>query len=72
MIYMVKFQGHYPVGAVALVRAPDRLFAKRRFFTHLRENEPFLYEKNQKLTVRDFVPIDIMESNVQILWNGDY
>lgn len=71
MIYIVNIEGHYPVGACAVVRATDRFEARTILLARLAEES--LDRKNEDLTIEDFVPIyPGGESAVVFLMNGDY
>lgn len=79
-LWQIDFIGHYPIGAVAVVKAPTKEIAVNNFLVVLAAEEPFLYPddaeaKNLKgSNTREFLLrncVQLVES-VKILNNGNY
>lgn len=69
--YIVSFNGHYPIGAYALVVAPNRGHALKQFQNVLARDYPTLVALNGHLTKDDFKPIE-PKYGVTIVSDGDY
>lgn len=66
-LYSVDFKGHYPVGAVAVVKAASKEEALEIFTRHLAKVEPYLSAKGCDITELPF-----NSDNCYILLNGNY
>ncbi|PHQ81758.1 MAG: hypothetical protein COB66_01415 [Coxiella sp. (in: Bacteria)] len=70
-IYQVEFEGHYPIGAVAVVKAANEEEAIDRFRKQLAKEEPHLMRSNPKCNIRaELLPFK--NQQVYILHNGNY
>lgn len=67
--YHIKFKGHNPIGAVAVVVAPSRPRALRAFVEALPEE---LREQNERLSTADLIEFQPGVAQVIILNDGDY
>lgn len=71
--YAVHFTGYYPVGAVAVVQASDRVEAVQKFLAELQASEPMLYEQNKACVAAiDARLLKFSTKPCHILLNGDY
>lgn len=66
-VYSCTFSGHWPVGAAAIIVAPDKDAAKALMKTALKEQG--LDVKNPDL---ELIEVDKKTMAVHILLNGDY
>lgn len=76
-LYSVYFEGHYPIGAVAVVLAADKPQAKALFEAELEKEEPHLVRENAGWLAgadweRSFVEIPQTEPKAVILLAGEY
>src|SRR5688572_28260069 len=77
-IFIVRFKGYNPIGAVAIVLAEDSVLAHELFMDTLQDEEPFLLARNttSHLAVQLEQLADIGKSDLlpvcEILNNGDY
>lgn len=79
-LWQIDFIGHYPVGAVAVVKAPTKETAVENFLAVLAIEEPHLYPdevegKNRRnQNTREFLLQNCTQitESVKILLNGEY
>ncbi len=81
-IYSIRFGGHWPIGAIAVVIAPSREAAIEKFLEQLALEEPSLVSSNPKdsvcpallaaVTGADLIVLTSNDTGCTILLNGEY
>lgn len=71
-LYSIDFNGHYPVGAVAVVQAACKVSALIAFQAKLAIVEPYLVEENSDLTTQAVTELPFGADSCYILLNGEY
>ena len=70
-LYAIEFIGHWPVGAVAVVRSASREEAIDSFMFKLSQEEPILYN-HQDRDKLDVTQLASTRDMCTILLNGEY
>jgi hypothetical protein len=71
-LYSIKFNGYWPVGAVAIVQATSKAVAIKLFQDHLSVHHPTLVADNNGMYEDKIEEIDLSKDHVNILLDGNY
>jgi len=74
-LYEIRFCGHYPVGAIAIVNASSFEEADKLFLAQMEIEEPYILvdnTRNDKKGSYDICELNIDEQPCHILLNGEY